>query len=714
MQLNQICRLCLEEKTNNDTVLVEIFSAFINEPGKEKLNDKIRSLTGLSIVKNDALPKTICHKCVVSIDSFYDFKNRVLTSDEKLRQFLNLNGTVTSDENHEENENSIEDANVIKLDPNKVYESSDEEDQIETQLEMNKHKEQQQPEKLSLVIQQQDKKENINTKKPCNASTRDKMEIFHCKFCDVVFSEIDLCTNHENFNHDRNNPFECSLCPFKANQHQHLIIHIKNDHHTEKPFICVVCSKNFLRRSDLRKHIFVHAGIRLFSCNLCNKSFTRAQNLSKHKRIHLESNQKNHKCTLCPKAFISNNELARHMEIHMNRNALNCKYCNLVFTQRDELEIHQRSHIAQMKAVQVKQLQSAPPTLFYNQNQPSENQQSPMNFYKEHVDLSQQQQPRIEHPIINQLLTNLNNSFCKCDKCPEQFPSIKLLQTHQSIYHSKNFVCMICNNAYYKKKELDRHVISVHTDIKFNCSKCTKSFSRKDKLTRHERTHLNPAFFNCPLCPAVFVRKHLLELHSKIHTMPNNNYGSIDGSGAMMIMNFEEPILPPLQPLPPLTQIQETPSLITENLIPNYVSPIKQPSPLDLSPLKVIEQQQQPPSTSSSAIPMNLTMNQSLTPMDLSHEKTLNEKNELIKNEPQKIIIESDDDDDLKIIENEEKTNDFIPKTENEEMPSQKSENIAELNLVKKEELIFPLTSRLADLDKMEPSKDLPMEILDI
>lgn len=49
MQLNQICRLCLEEKTDNETVLVDIFSSFVNETGKVKLIEKIYSTTGVKV-----------------------------------------------------------------------------------------------------------------------------------------------------------------------------------------------------------------------------------------------------------------------------------------------------------------------------------------------------------------------------------------------------------------------------------------------------------------------------------------------------------------------------------------------------------------------------------------------------------------------------------------------------------------------------------------
>lgn len=437
--------------------------------------------TFLQITRNDGrLPSKICHKCLVSIESFVEFRDKVRKSDEKLRTILNI------DDNEEQNEIAVPEEldnvfdEVIKLDPNKVYESSEDESERETINE---------PIKQQATVDVTQQQERAPPAKIISntAATKQRKDIYHCKYCDVVFSDLVSCTNHENFNHDPVNPYECHICTFKFNQHQNLIMHIKTEHCIDKPFICVQCSKNFIRRSDLKKHTFVHAGIRMFSCNLCSKSFTRSTNLAKHKRTHQEI-QKNYKCTLCPKAYASNAELSNHMEIHMNRNTFNCKYCNQAFTQRDELEVHQKTHISPMKPSQIPPVlqqpqQTTSSIVFYNQN-PLEPQQqipqpqfssqntAPMNFYTENVEPIPQIQPppvqplKIEYPIMNQLLSNFNNSAYKCEKCFEQFPTAQLLQSHQTLYHSKNFTCGICNSSYYKKKELDRHVITAHTDIR--------------------------------------------------------------------------------------------------------------------------------------------------------------------------------------------------------------------------------------------------------
>lgn len=51
-------------------------------------------------------------------------------------------------------------------------------------------------------------------------------------------------------------------------QHMTLIFHIKQKHNLEKPHLCTQCNKAFNRRSDLRKHTFVHAGRKLFIVKL--------------------------------------------------------------------------------------------------------------------------------------------------------------------------------------------------------------------------------------------------------------------------------------------------------------------------------------------------------------------------------------------------------------------------------------------------------------
>ena len=609
-----------------------------------------------------------------------DFREKCLKNDEKLRLIFKVNEPV-EEPAVQESISEIPDADpiedeeeeVITLNPNKLYESSDD-------------SENENPD-VQRVIEQQVSAPVVTPSAPATKSSNDlsKKEIFHCQFCDVVFSDSFSCTSHEQKSHDPLHPYECVACAYKTDQHSTLIYHIKHTHNMEKPFLCTQCTKTFIRRSDLRKHTFVHAGIRLYSCDICKKSFTRNTNLTKHKRTHSDK-FKSWKCTLCPKTYYTNSELSRHVEIHLDRKALVCKFCNQAFMRRDLLELHQKAHLDNIAVSQneaashVTNTVQPQPIVFYNQ--PPDH--APMNFYTENTASSsnggalQVVQPKKEYPIMNQLLSGIGFN--------------QLSQT--MMQPVKNFTCGICHNAFVKKKELDRHVISIHTNVKqFKCETCPKYFNRKDKLLRHEKLHLAPAsVFNCPLCPAVFVRKQMLDFHSKIHQI---------GNGQQV-----EDMMASLQPV--------------ENKNNGFNTSVHSTAP----------QQTLVQEAPATLYPMNLSVNKSFNePIDLSNDK-VEQISTVMKLEPVAMVtVDSDDEGKgLQIVEAHhiKKSPSLLNLFKREDMETASepiSERSFQMNVseVKSSfdeptktinDLTFAMTSRIADLDKLEPLRDLPMEIL--
>lgn len=386
-----------------------------------------------------------------------------------------------------------------------------------------------------------------------------------------------------------------------------------------------------------------------------------------------------------------------------------CKYCNEAFLDREELEIHQKSHFDNHNSQsEVRQTLQAPmyqqPSVgFYNQivqepvamdlgthafshsgmSLPPPPTHSSMNFYTE-------SSSRHSFPIINQLLTGMQ---------PIVQPDVQI----------KKFVCGICNSTFNKKKEHDRHVTSIHTNFKqFHCEKCPKTFNRKDKLLQHERTHVLPTIFNCSLCPAVFMRQQMLDIHMKAHQFPN---------GGESTTNHIENFLGALQALP--TKPAHTNSMSASDnheskngVISLLTSPNRQPSPLP--PQASLEDDLQ--------FPMNLSANKS--------ENQLSSFPEVID----KISLDSDDDEDddgLHIIEEPikkkiatitSKTIRNIPELKpiHPEMFQRSSEDpeCKELshdldNDSMNDDASIQVKSKIADMtDKIEPLHDLPMEIL--
>ena len=61
---------------------------------------------------------------------------------------------------------------------------------------------------------------------------------------------------------------------------------------------------------------------------------------------------------------------------------------------------------------------------------------------------------------------------------------------------------------------MERHIKSIHLELKHGCSVCDKEFSTKDSLTRHiEAVHEERKKFKCPKCPLRFARQETLEKH---------------------------------------------------------------------------------------------------------------------------------------------------------------------------------------------------------
>lgn len=519
-----------------------------------------------------------------------------------------------------------DDNEIITLNPNKLYESSDESDDEQVPV----------PNPPIYIPTPQLVQTRVPPVPPQLIGNDDyKREIYHCRYCDVVFIDSVECTSHEERNHDPQFPFECVICHhFKSDTHHTLIAHIKHAHSPDKPHVCSQCKKFFIRRADLRKHTFVHAGIRLYSCEICKKSFTHKTNLNKHKRTHSSTEPvKTLKCTLCPRAFVSQLDLSRHLEIHMDRTAMICKHCNQAFLEREELDAHLKTHIVeqhQTPPTAVQMIQQ-PSIGFYNQilQEPTNLvQNSPsMNFYTENSQ-------RHNFPIINQLLSGIHQPAAEVQ--------------------IKKFVCGICNSTFNKKKEHDRHVTTIHTNLRqFHCDKCPKTFNRKDKLLQHERTHVMPTIFNCSLCPAVFMRQQMLDVHMKAHQFPNGESTS----------THIEQFLGALQSLPPTT----------------------------------------------------FKNNENGTEISTNNEvEVLNLSTNKVDDHVEKITIESDDDDDgLRIIEEPMKKKlKILPELKpiDPEMITRDDQNSKPIN---EDDVNFPVTSKIADMtDKIEPLHDLPMEIL--
>lgn len=212
----------------------------------------------LQIAPNDGLPALVCHKCLIFTDNCYEFREKCLQNDQTLRQIFKVTEQESNENATAEEDDEFEEE-IIAVDPNQLYESSSEESADEEAAQVEREK------VPKLMIRPVQPPQHVQIRVPpvppqIIGNDDFKREIYHCRYCDVVFLELVDCSAHEERNHDPHQPFECAICHYKCDNHHALMGHIKANHSPDKPHVCTQCKKMFIRRADLRKHTFVHAG----------------------------------------------------------------------------------------------------------------------------------------------------------------------------------------------------------------------------------------------------------------------------------------------------------------------------------------------------------------------------------------------------------------------------------------------------------------------
>ncbi|XP_052894037.1 uncharacterized protein LOC128301534 [Anopheles moucheti] len=166
-----------------------------------------------------------------------------------------------------------------------------------------------------------------------------------CKFCDRTFLALDELNKHIE-NHEKIRPFKCTFCPkrfaYKQGLERHEVVHKE-----KLPYQCEYCDQSYLTAGKLSRHLATHAGDRPYPCRLCNKSFLLSHHLSRHLRRHNASGQSEYKCVDCKALLNSMGELVYHSAQHAMKNLI-CPLCREPFEDVDKVTEHIKSHAEQL------------------------------------------------------------------------------------------------------------------------------------------------------------------------------------------------------------------------------------------------------------------------------------------------------------------------------------------------------------------------------
>ena len=82
------------------------------------------------------------------------------------------------------------------------------------------------------------------------------------------------------------------------------------------PSYSVFTFEKFYKKSDLKSHTKLHAGVKDYACNVCSRQFSHVSNLNRHKLTHKK--EKPFPCQLCGQRYNQIATLNQHLKKHNN------------------------------------------------------------------------------------------------------------------------------------------------------------------------------------------------------------------------------------------------------------------------------------------------------------------------------------------------------------------------------------------------------------
>lgn len=234
-----------------------------------------------------------------------------------------------------------------------------------------------------------------------------------------------------------------------------------------RPFECLLCVKRFTLRSSLRKHLYIHSGVKPFQCDICYRTFNRRSNLTKHTRTH--TGEKLYECEVCGRRFSETGTLKRHHSTHhihhtvalerRSEKPFACDTCGVRFAHDRNRKTHARVH------------------------------------------------------------DSVASARYLCAACGRAFSQRAHLQSHVAAVHTgeRRHQCAVCGRAFTDAAQLTKHR-RTHAEgggREWRCAQpgCAAAFQQRWALHRHAMVHTGERPYQCALCARRFADSSKLNRH---------------------------------------------------------------------------------------------------------------------------------------------------------------------------------------------------------
>ncbi|PIK35238.1 hypothetical protein BSL78_27935 [Apostichopus japonicus] len=148
---------------------------------------------------------------------------------------------------------------------------------------------------------------------------------------------------YQKYQNDPNSVFVLCECCGAALTNKSIKRHMESIHSKGdrvRAHQCDVCGKKFLYETNLKRHLFIHTGVR-FKCSFCDKTYKQDWNRQVHEKTHLNPG---------PSATAVRKPLRRNA--HLSNRSVDCKICGKTLKQQS-MKLHMDSHNQKMSTCQI-------------------------------------------------------------------------------------------------------------------------------------------------------------------------------------------------------------------------------------------------------------------------------------------------------------------------------------------------------------------------
>ena len=347
---------------------------------------------------------------------------------------------------------------------------------------------------------------------------------FTCEICHQDFNEKDAKNVHQLYEHYKY---------VMENFNKEIFVDNK-----DSTYYCARCMEGFETRERYKNHKEVCEPIRL--TKMIEVLNTIAENRGKiMQNLNIKNEIINEKCPKCEESFKSDfdywyHQAAKHQvnlyEIRSKskglQQAINM-YCNYT---KNDFKCQSMKYIIWYNKKKNGKYQNRLTRETLNFCKPHSIQVEKKfrcyecpNYYASKQNLLKHQK---EHEVIEKNSTTSVQTNFKCDLCGKNLTALRSLKRHCQIVHEGKIqnpvTCTPCEKTFKTKQGLQKHVSTIHKNIKFKCNLCKKNFTRKQGLSDHtKRMHGSDGRKKrCQYCSKNYLnnselRQHILVVHQK-------------------------------------------------------------------------------------------------------------------------------------------------------------------------------------------------------